>query len=112
MRLPGSKPLGLLGVQALALEHLGASEGLKLTHSEATRLVKRGSNQPAALIWAYVWELGRRAKGKGKGPVVHRVWREVPTDIRKALGLDVVWAAHCKLLNAARAFLGEATAAS
>ena len=54
------------------------------------------------LVWTYVWELDRRARNKGKGPVVHRIWRAIPSQTRRALTADRVWSARQQLLDAAR----------
>ena len=57
------------------------------------------------LIWTYAWELGRRAKGKAKGPVVLRVWRAMPLDLRKNLNVETIWDARNRLLGHLRAFI-------
>jgi hypothetical protein len=62
-----TKPSGYLAAQALALRHLGGSEGTRISDAEARLLAKRKSLQPSLLLWTYVWELDRRAKGKAKG---------------------------------------------
>ncbi len=102
---PKGRRTGLKNVQALALKHLAASKSLKITENEAGKLATRKSMQPDLAIWTYVWELDRRCKGKGKGPVVHRLWRSIPAEIRRDLDPEQVWQARCKLLSAARQFL-------
>ncbi len=106
----GSAPSrsGLEGAQALAIKHLAASEGLHLDVKDARRIVKRAALHDAALIWTYVWELDRRARQKGKGPVAHRLWRSLPWSVKKALDVDAVWTAREALLNAARTLLAPA----
>jgi hypothetical protein len=36
-------------------------------------------------------ELDRRAKGKGKGVVVHQIWRSISKAMREALDVEKVW---------------------
>lgn len=88
--------------QALALKHLAASEKLPITEREARRILKANCLREASLIFTYVWELDRRAKNKGKGPVVHRIWRSIPRERKRALDVDQVWAARDQLLAAVR----------
>lgn len=96
---------GVEGAKMLAVKHLAGSQGLRLSEKEASRLVKRATLGEAALIWTYVWELDRRARHKGKGPVAHRVWRSLPWAVKRALDVEAVWAARAALLTAARALL-------
>lgn len=96
---------GVENAQALAVKHLAASQGLRLAEGEAKRLVKRAALKEAARIWTYVWELDRRARHKGKGPVAHRIWRTLPWSVKKTLDVEAVWAAREALLAAARAQL-------
>lgn len=93
---------GLEGAQALALKHLAASAGMHLDVKDARRIVKRAALHNAALIWTYVWELDRRARHKGKGPVAHRLWRSLPWSVKKTLDVDAVWTAREALLAAAQ----------
>ena len=62
----------------------------------------------AAQIWTYVWELDRRARNKGKGPVAHRIWRSLPWAVKRALDVEAVLTAREALLTAARALLAPA----
>jgi hypothetical protein len=94
---------GLAHSQALAVKHLAASEGLPMTETQARDLVRTHRDlRDALLLWTYVWELDRRARNKGKGPVVHRLWRSLPTDTRRTLTADHAWSARQLLLAAAR----------
>jgi hypothetical protein len=94
---------GLGASQALAVRHLAASEGLAVTDRQAGELVRAGRvPKDALLVWTYVWELDRRARNKGKGPVVHRIWRSIPADMRRALTADDVWAARERVLASVR----------
>ncbi len=94
---------GVAHSQALAVKHLAASERLPLTEAQARDLVRtRRDLRDAVLLWTYVWELDRRARGKGKGPVVHRIWRSLPGDTKRALTADLVWSARQDVLAAAR----------
>jgi DNA-binding transcriptional regulator YdaS (Cro superfamily) len=94
--------VGLDQSQALALKHLAASEGISITEKTARGIVKRATVRPAALLWTYVWELDRRSKKKGKGPVVHKIWRSIPWETKKALSVDRVWEARAQLVAASR----------
>jgi hypothetical protein len=94
-----SAPTGFVAAQALALRHLGGSEGIRISDSEARTLAKRKSMRQTLLLWTYVWELGRRAKGKGKGEIVHRIWRSLPIDVRKNLTVEAIWEARSELLK-------------
>jgi hypothetical protein len=88
--------------QALALKHLAACAKMPITEREAHRILKSQALREASLIWTYVWELDRRAKNKGKGPVAHRIWRSIPRQKKRSLEVDQVWAAREQLLNAVR----------
>ncbi|WP_326999802.1 hypothetical protein OHA72_32295 [Dactylosporangium sp. NBC_01737] len=95
---------GLAHSQALAVKHLAASQGLPMTEAQAGDLVRtRRDLRDAFLLWTYVWELDRRARNKGKGPVVHRIWRSLPTQTKRALTADLVWSARQQVLDAAGA---------
>lgn len=99
---------GVETAKALAVKHLAASQGLRLTEAEAHRLIKRPALGEAAQIWTYVWELDRRARNKGKGPVAHRIWRSLPWAVKRALDVEAVLTAREALLTAARALLAPA----
>jgi hypothetical protein len=89
--------------QALAVKHLAASERLPMTETQARDLVRtRRDLRDAVLLWTYVWELDRRARNKGKGPVVHRIWRSLPGETKRALTADLAWSARQQILDAAR----------
>ncbi len=100
-------PSGFIAAQALALRHLGGSENIRISDAEARTLAKRKSMQPNLLLWTYVWELDRRAKGKGKGEVVHRIWRSLPVDLRKNMTTEAVWEARNRLLETLGSFAAE-----
>lgn len=91
-----------LRVQALALKHLAGSVGIRITEDDARRLVKRESLRPSSQLWAYVWELDRRAKGKAKGSVVHTLWRLIPWETKKELTAVKIWEAREQLVSAVR----------
>jgi len=95
---------GLEQCQALALRHLAASEKLPITDKDARTLVRRKALREASVIWTYAWELDRRAKQKGKGPVVHRIWRSIPAGTRRSLDVGRVWEARAQLLGAVREY--------
>lgn len=96
----GARQIGFVNAQALALKHLAASADVPITEKVAHRLVRRVALHQPALVWTYVWELDRRAKGKGKGPVVHEIWRGIPWETRRALDVAGVWDARGMLLAA------------
>lgn len=91
----------------LALRHLCNSENILLTDKEAKALVRRKSLKEALLIWTYVWELDRRARGKGKGSVVHQIWRAIPKATRQSLNAEKVWDCKAQILTAAREHIAE-----
>lgn len=94
--------LGFAKAQALALKHLASSEGIPLTEKAAGTISRRSALRQPTLLWTYVWELDRRARGKGKGPVVYQIWRSLSMETRRALGVEEVWAARELLLAASR----------
>jgi hypothetical protein len=49
-------------ILTLALKHLASSEGIKMSESDAKQMATHSCIEQDLLIWAYVWELGRRAK--------------------------------------------------
>ena len=100
---PGQPLLrGLSSTQALALKHLLSAERLAVTDDDVRGLTRRADLAESLTIWTYVWELDRRARGKGKGPVVHALWRRLPPAVRADLTADRVWAARRQLINAVR----------
>lgn len=101
------KPKGSLAAQALALKHLASSQSIRISEAEARKFAERKSSQPHLLLWTYVWELDRRAKAKGKGEVVHRIWRSLPLATRKNLSTDAVWAAREELLGKLHAAMAD-----
>jgi hypothetical protein len=100
---PGPTPRrGLSSTQALALRHLLSAQRLAVTDDEVRDLAHRADLAEPLAIWTYVWELDRRARGKGKGPVVHALWRHLPPAVRADLTADRVWTAREQLIAAAR----------
>jgi hypothetical protein len=98
---------GTLRVQALALKHLASSAGIRMTEDDARELVKRESLRLSSQLWAYVWELDRRAKGKAKGGVVHALWRSIPWEVKKELTVVKIWEAREQLVRAVESSFGE-----
>ncbi|MCC2667736.1 MAG: hypothetical protein K0Q72_207 [Armatimonadetes bacterium] len=94
--------VGLTQCLVLAVRHLAASQNLPISGKEAGLLVNRKSLRQDAVLWAYLWELERRACNKGKGSVVHRIWSCIPKETRKSLTAERVWAAREALLTAVR----------
>ena len=100
---------GVRQSQALELKHLAASQRLPMTGGQATELIRtRRDPRDALLVWTCIWELDRRARNKGKGPVAHRIWRSIPPETRRTLTTDRVWSARQQLLDAARDYLNDA----
>jgi len=77
---------------------------MPIAERDAHRLIKRNALREASVIWTYVWELDRRAKNKGKGPVAHRIWRSIPWERKRSLDVEQVWGAREQLLNAVREY--------
>ena len=102
----GTKPMEVI---ALAVKHTLAAAGIRLTESEATRLANRDQLRTDVAICAYVWELGRRAKGKSKGRAAHVIWRMMPLDVRKSLDEQMYWLAKTRILDAAREIVESQT---
>jgi hypothetical protein len=99
---PGQPPRqGMPSTQALALKHLLSAEGLAVTDDDLRGLSRRADLAEPLTVWTYVWELDRRARGKGKGPVVHALWRRLPPAVRADLTADRVWEAREQLITVA-----------
>jgi hypothetical protein len=93
---------GLAAVQTLALKHLLAAERIPASPSEVGSIARRPDLAEALALWTYVWELDRRSRGKGKGPLVHALWRRLPRATRHDLTTARVWDAREQLLAAGR----------
>lgn len=93
-----------LQIVALAVRHLLSHEGVQVAPHDASLLADRADIHVETRIIAYVWELDRRSRGKGKGPVVHALWKAIPKDVRKTLNEDVVWLAYDVVRSNALAF--------
>lgn len=55
-----------------------SSSGFSLASREVGGLARRSDLAEALNLWTYVWELDRRSRGKGKGPLVHALWPGCP----------------------------------
>ncbi len=75
-------------VVALAVKHVLAREGVRMTVDQARRIAQWQRTKTQTRILAYVWELDRRARGKSKGSVVHTLWRSLPEDVRQSLSVE------------------------
>lgn len=95
--------------QNLALKHLATAEKLILLDNEADTLVRRKSLHEALLLWTYIWELDRRSKRKGKGQVVHEIWKSIPRETRQSLDADLIWSARQQILQAVRDYQNKQT---
>lgn len=93
---------GVAASQVLALKHLLAAGKVRLTDRDVAGLARRGDLAEALLVWTYLWELDRRSRNKGKGPLVHTLWRRLPRAVRADLTVERVRAAREHLLTAAR----------
>lgn len=93
----------MMNVVAAALRHVLSRDGVRLTSDEAGRLARRESLRNETRIVAYVWELGRRARGKSKGAVIHRLWRSIPVEVRTTLDESGYWLAKTRVLEAIEA---------
>lgn len=85
-------------IVALAIRHQLSRDGCKLDDEEARRLCRSGETCEHALVSAYVWELERRAVGKSKGAIAHRIWMDMPHELRTRLDPQVVEHARQTLL--------------
>lgn len=104
-RKEGTSRLGQKAVRNLALKHLCRSQNIRITEAEARKILKNRKIHMDITIWAYVWELDRRARGKPKGSSVHILWRDMPYDIRKNLNVDLVMKSRQRLLEHAKSYL-------
>lgn len=91
----------------LALKHLWSAENLYLTDQETKVFSKKQALKDDLLLWTYVWELDRRARGKGKGAVVHQIWHSLALDVRKSLDVEKVWDARTRILEAVRDYIAQ-----
>ncbi|WP_203931983.1 hypothetical protein [Virgisporangium ochraceum] len=98
---PGRLPReGVATARTLAVKHLLSAESVVVTGEALRRITRRADLAEPLAVWTYAWELDRRARGKGKGPVVHALWRGLPPAVRADLTADRVWAARGRLLAA------------
>lgn len=88
-------------VQALAVKHLLAAYEVRVSQGDAAKLAQRKSIREHVVVWTYIWELSRRAIGKGKGVVVHRLWRSISPETRKSLSVDRAKQARQAIVDAA-----------
>lgn len=93
---------GVTASQSLALKHLLAAERIPLAPGEISGLARRPDLTEPLRLWTYVWELDRRSRGKGKGPLVHTLWRRLPRAVRHDLTVTRVWDARERLVTAGR----------
>jgi hypothetical protein len=79
------------------MKRLARSEGLSITARRAGRLADQSRIKDQLLLWTYVFELGRRARGESKGPPIHRIWRAMAPATRRNLTTELVWEARSSL---------------
>ena len=94
---------------AVAVRRALSAEGVKLTEDGVRTLVRRRELRDELHILAYVHELERRASGKSKGPVAHRLWRSLPLETRKTLDEGCVRQAMERIISVARGMLAGST---
>ncbi len=92
---------------AIAVRYLLARNGIRIELDQARTLTNREDLRLDSVVLAYVWELERRAVGKSKGRVAHRIWLEMPYDVRTNLSEDMVWLARTRLSDAAKELLAQ-----
>jgi hypothetical protein len=98
------------GVVSLALRHQLARSGVRIELAQARTLCRRNSLRTDSLLLAYIWELERRAMGKSKGPIAHRIWRSIPREIRTSLTEEAISLARERVIEAARTMEGARSA--
>ncbi len=95
----GSNSGKVIGLIALAIKHVLSAENIRVDRDEARRLAERDDIRTESRVLAYVWELDRRARGKSKGAVVHRLWLSLPVSVRTSLDESVWWLAREVVIN-------------
>ena len=95
----GSNSGKVIGLIASAIKHVLSAENIRVDRDEARRLAERDDIRTESRVLAYVWELDRRARGKSKGAVVHRLWLSLPVSVRTSLDESVWWLAREAVIN-------------
>ena len=92
-----------LRVVLLVLNEVTKAEGISLSETQLRQIAKQEALRTDVLILTYIWELGQRAIGKGKGIVAHRIWKVLPHHIRTKLDDRYVWLARQRVVDAMKA---------
>jgi len=87
-------------VAVLALRDVAKKKGILVTTELLKKLAKQNEIRADVFILTYVWELRKRAVGKGKGIVAHQIWKALPRDIRKSLDENYYWLAKQRVVDA------------
>ncbi len=87
-------------VAVLALRDLAKEQRVLLAIEQLRKLAKHNDIRTDVFILTYVWELRKRAVGKGKGIVAHQIWKALPHDIRKSLDENYYWLAKQRIVDA------------
>ena len=84
-------------LKLLALEGLAQELDLALLSDELHAVASRPDLQLQLGLWSYAWELVRRTEFASQGPAVHRLWLELPDEMRKDLTAESIWNARAEL---------------
>lgn len=87
-------------VAVLALGDLATEHEILLPIEELRQVAKTTDIRTDVFIFTYIWELGERAVGKGKGIVAHQIWKALPRDVRTKLDEDCYWLAKQRVVDA------------
>ena len=94
---------GTRRVKIEATKRLLREYGIRARHDDLRESVTNPELSTEIALWTYVWELRQRSKGKSKGAVLRRVWRSMPSQIRRSIDADRVIAARSAIVNWGRA---------
>lgn len=83
---------------AEAVKRLARSIGRRLAWAEAHQVAKLSDIADDIALWAWVFELSRRANGRESGSMGRSLWRAIPQGIREDLQGDRVITARDRIL--------------
>jgi hypothetical protein len=106
-RHPSGRNRAIQSEVAIAVRYRLAREGVKLDPDQARALTRREDLKDDSIVIAYVWELERRALGKSRGSIAHRIWRSMPTAVRTSLSEEAVRRAQARLLGAGQELVSK-----
>ena len=87
---------------AEAVKRLARSVGRRLAWTEAHQVAKSADIADDITLWAWVFELSRRAKGRESGAMGRSLWRAIPQGIREDLQASRVIMAQDQILARVR----------